>query len=62
LNNFKTDNGSKLLVYLAADATGNVFISLGDLKGVNGNYIYTIPKNTNFEKYIRVDICVLIFQ
>jgi len=62
LNNFKTDNGPRLLVYLATDASVNDFISLGDLKGVDGNYSYTIPDNADLEKYNRVDIWCVDFS
>ena len=61
-NNFKTDNGPRLLVYLATDASVNDFISLGDLKGVDGNYSYTIPDNADLEKYNRVDIWCVDFS
>lgn len=62
LSSFKTDTGPKLLVYLATDASVNDYISLGDLKGVNGNYIYTIPDNSDLEKYNRVDIWCVDFS
>jgi len=61
-NNFKTDTGPRLLVYLATDASVNDFISLGDLKGVDGNYSYTIPDNADLEKYNRVDIWCVDFS
>ena len=62
LNNFKTDNGPRLLVYLATDASVSDYVSLGDLKGINGNYTYTIPENTDLKKYNRVDIWCVDFS
>lgn len=60
--NFKTDNGPKLLVYLATDADASEFINLGDLKGVEGNYSYTIPSGTAIEKYKIVNIWCVDFS
>ena len=62
LNNFKTDNGPRLLVYLATDASIVDYVDLGDLKGIDGNYTYTIPDNTDLEKYNRVDIWCVDFS
>lgn len=62
LNNFKTDSGPRLLVYLATDASVIDYVSLGDLKGIDGNYTYTIPDNTDLEKYNRVDIWCVDFS
>lgn len=57
--NFKTDNGPKLLVYLSTDTAAEDYVSLGDLKGVEGNYSYSIPEGTDIEKYKIVNIwCV----
>jgi len=57
--NFKTDNGPKLLVYLTTEVGSSDYISLGDLKGIEGDYTYDIPNNTDFAKYTIVDIwCV----
>ena len=54
--NFKTDIGPKLLVYLTTEVGSNDFISLGDLKGIAGNFMYDIPNNTDLTKYNIVDI------
>lgn len=61
-DNFKTDNGPKLLVYLATDADASEFVNLGDLKGIEGNYNYTIPEGTDIEKYKIVNIWCVDFS
>ena len=60
--NFKTDQGPKLLVYLATEVGSNDYISLGDLKGVEGDYKYDIPANTDLAKYKIVDIWCVDFS
>ena len=60
--NFKTDNGPKLLVYLTTAVGSSDFVSLGDLKGVSGNYSYAIPENTDVSKYKIVDIWCVDFS
>tara|TARA_R110001583_G_scaffold74038_1_gene205318 strand:- start:343 stop:780 length:438 start_codon:yes stop_codon:yes gene_type:complete len=57
--NFKTDNGPKLLVYLSTDISATEYVDLGDLKGVSGDFTYSIPANTDLSKYKLVNIwCV----
>lgn len=57
--NFKTDNGPKLLVYLSTDVAALDYVSLGDLKGIEGDFSYSIPDGTDIEKYKIVNIwCV----
>ena len=60
--NFKTDDGPKLLVYLTTAVGSNDYISLGDLKGVDGDYIYDIPASTDLTKYKIVDIWCVDFS
>ncbi|GEM56252.1 hypothetical protein B0A58_04470 [Flavobacterium branchiophilum NBRC 15030 = ATCC 35035] len=51
--NFKSDSGPNLDIYLVSNLS-NVnggFINLGDIKGLNGNYIYDLPANTDFTVY-----------
>ncbi|RPD97745.1 hypothetical protein EGM88_08120 [Aureibaculum marinum] len=60
--NFKTDNGPKLLVYLTTNVGSSDFVSLGDLKGIQGNYTYAIPSNTDISKYKIVDIWCVDFS
>ena len=52
--NFSTENGPDLFVYLANDKSGKDFVNLGKLKATNGNFNYTIPANVNVEKYNHV--------
>lgn len=57
--NFKTDDGPKLLVYLSSTLESTDFVNLGDLKGIEGNYSYDIPEDTDLDKYKYVVIwCV----
>jgi hypothetical protein len=51
LENFKTDNGPALKVYVAKDIQAADFIDLGNLKAVAGNQNYSIPKNVNLAEY-----------
>jgi hypothetical protein len=60
--NFKTDNGPKLLVYLATDANATEFVNLGDLKGISGDFTYSIPVNTDLTKYNIVNIWCVDFS
>lgn len=60
-NNFMTDNGPKLEVWLTTDKTptGSSYISLGELKGISGDYNYNFPANVDFSTYNYVIIwCV----
>lgn len=56
LTNFKSDDGPLLEIYMATDLTANTYVSLGALKGLDGNYQYTIPDGTDLEslKYVIV--------
>ena len=59
--NFETDNGPDLNVYLVNSSTGDVsdFIDLGDLKGNIGDQNYEIPVGVDLEVYDEVVIwCV----
>lgn len=59
---FKTDTGPKLLVYLTTEVGSNDYVSLGELKGVSGNYTYDVPANTDIKKYKIVDIWCVDFS
>ena len=61
-SNFKTDDGPKLLVYLSTDVNSNEFVNLGDLKGIEGNFTYDIPSNTDLGKYKLVNIWCVDFS
>ena len=54
--NFKTDNGPKLLVYLSNDVNSTEYVNLGDLKGISGDFTYSIPANTDLAKFKIVNI------
>ncbi len=58
--NFNTENGPDLFVYLVKNSTGtpseNDFISLGNLKSTNGNFNYDIPVNLNINDYKTITI------
>lgn len=50
---FKSESGPNLDIYLVSnlsDVNGG-FINLGDIKGLNGNYIYDLPANIDFTVY-----------
>ncbi len=49
--NFKTINGPDLYVYLAKDLDAKDFISLGKLKGTEGNINYEVPSGVNVSDY-----------
>ncbi len=56
LTDFKSDTGPLLEIYLATDLTAKTYVSLGDLKGLDGDYQYSIPTGTDLEnlKYVIV--------
>ncbi|MBU2951731.1 DM13 domain-containing protein [Tamlana agarivorans] len=61
LTNFKSDDGPSLELYLATDASASKYVSLGALKGLDGNYTYDLSANTNldFSEYNHVIVwCV----
>lgn len=61
-SNFKTDNGPILEVYLASDTSASNYITLGVLKGVEGNYQYVLPTNVDFKVYNHVIIWCVDFK
>jgi hypothetical protein len=62
LNNFKTDDGPKLLLYLTTDLDVNDYVDLGDLKGIEGDFEYDIPSNTDLIKYKYVVVWCVDFS
>ena len=62
LNNFKTDNGPKLNLYLSTEVNSQEYIDLGDLKGVEGDFDYDIPENTDLETYKYVVVWCVDFS
>jgi peptide methionine sulfoxide reductase msrA/msrB len=49
--NFKTINGPDLFVYLSKDLEGKEFVSLGELRGTEGNINYMIPDGVDISEY-----------
>lgn len=48
LENFRTDNGPDLKVYLSKKDRPNEFISLGAIKSTNGNQVYDVSGTPDF--------------
>lgn len=59
---FKTDNGPLLEVYLATDTKASEFVSLGKLKGLQGDFSYDMPEEIDLEKYQYVLIWCVEFS
>ncbi|MBW0164402.1 MAG: DM13 domain-containing protein [Sediminibacterium sp. Gen4] len=51
LENFKSTNGPDLRVYISKEMQPVNFIELGRLKSVQGNQLYDIPGNPDFNTY-----------
>jgi hypothetical protein len=51
---FETDNGPQLFIYLSSDLGNDDFINLGEIKATKGNINYEIPKGTDITKYNNV--------
>lgn len=60
--NFKTDDGPDLDVYLCTTIDATDFVNAGDLKGIEGDYSYTIPADTDLTKYKYVVIWCVDFS
>ena len=61
---FKTDSGPALDIYLVSDL-GDIegdFVNLGEIKGVNGNYVYDVPGGTDFSVYKYVVVWCVAFN
>ena len=62
--NFITDSGPNLKVYLASNIS-NInadYKDLGNIKGINGNYIYDLPTNIDYSVYKYVVIWCVDFN
>lgn len=61
---FKTDSGPNLNIYLASSLSNikGDYIDLGDIKGVNGNYTYTVTSATDFSKYKYIVVWCVDFN
>lgn len=54
IQNFSTDNGPDLKVYLSTNTSTSDYISLGDLKANSGDFSYTIGNTINVTTYNHV--------
>lgn len=58
ITDFKSDDGPLLEMYLSTDLEATNYISLGELKGLEGNFSYTIPNGETLDfteyKYLMV--------
>jgi hypothetical protein len=52
--NFKTDNGPDLRVWLSPNNSGSPYQEVGLLKAVTGNFSYDLSANTNYTVNNRV--------
>lgn len=62
IENFKSDDGPVLEMYLATNTNATTFISLGDLKGLEGNYEYNLPENVDLDTYKFVMVWCVDFS
>ena len=64
LTNFKTDSGPDLNIYLATSLSTikSEHIDLGDIKGRNGTYDYSVPAQTDFDAYKYVVVWCVDFD
>lgn len=51
---FETDNGPLLHIYLSSDLGDDDFVDLGEIKATKGNINYTVPAGVDTEKYNNV--------
>ncbi|MBC7411671.1 MAG: DM13 domain-containing protein [Bacteroidia bacterium] len=49
--NFATDAGANVHIYLSKDATNSDFKDLGGLQAISGNQVYQIDNNTDLNLY-----------
>jgi hypothetical protein len=54
LEDFKSESGPGLYVYLSVDLDASDFVDLGELKGTEGNMNYDIPAGTDIDTYNNV--------
>jgi len=59
---FKTDSGPVLEMYLATNTDADNYISLGVLKGLDGDYEYTLPENVDYDTYKYVIVWCVDFS
>jgi hypothetical protein len=51
LENFSSNNGPDLHVYISREIQPVNYLDLGRLQSVSGNHVYTINGNVNFSEY-----------
>jgi hypothetical protein len=51
ITSFKTDDGPVLELYLSNDLKASKYISLGELKGLEGDFMYDLPSKVNYGTY-----------
>jgi hypothetical protein len=51
---FDTDNGPRLHIYLSTDLGDDDFVDLGPIKATKGNVNYTVPPGTDLDRYRHV--------
>jgi Electron transfer DM13 len=49
--NFATDAGANVHIYLSKDATNSDFKDLGGLQAISGNQVYQVDNNTDLNLY-----------
>ncbi len=54
IENFRTDNGPDLDVWLSPNTSANPYQVVGDLKAVSGNFSYALDAGINFTANNRV--------
>jgi hypothetical protein len=64
LTNFKTDNGPDVNIYIATslNAVTSDYIDLGDIKGRNGTYTYSLPGGKDYTVYKYVIVWCVDFD
>ena len=62
ITDFKSDSGPVLEFYLATDLKASKYISLGKLKGLEGDYTYELPSNINYQTYIYLMVWCVDFS
>jgi hypothetical protein len=59
---FETDNGPRLHIYLSSDLGDDDFIDLGEIKATKGNVNYELPDNIDTTKYNKVLVWCVPFK
>ncbi len=66
LENFTTENGPDLFIYLVKNNTGSPqgqdFVNLGRVKSTRGNFNYDVPADINLEEFQSVSVWCQAFS